>query len=166
MGQPHLKTNPSLHWRMNPLSEKWYLEENPNIKKWCFNYKCENVKITMLYFFSYLLLAAPKQNLGHYCGKCLTHQMLLFIDLNFTCSLVRSPSWELPYAYQSNFGEPPPMGGIIPVGNPVLSMPVGNPVEYTANISIIIALRQDKWSLKKKKKWDHKLFYFNHSTIL
>ena len=41
------------------------------------------------------------------------------------CSLVRNPSWEL-------------------WGNPVLSMPMGNPVEHTANISIIIALTQDK----------------------
>ena len=71
------------------------------------------------------------------------------------------------YAYQPNFGEPPPMGGIIPVENPVLSMPMGVPVEYTANISIIIALMQDKWSIKKKGECeDHKLFYFNHSTIL
>ena len=55
------------------------------------------------------------------------------------------------YAYQPNFGEPPPMVGIIPVGNPVLSMPMGNPVEHTANISIIIALTQDKWSIKKNE---------------
>ena len=52
-----------------------------------------------------------------------------------------SPSWELPYAHPPNFGEPPPMGCTIPVRNPVLSMPVGNPVEYTANFSILIALR-------------------------
>ena len=70
------------------------------------------------------------------------------------------------YAYQLNFGESPPMGGIIPVGNPVLSMPMGNPVEYTANISIIIALMQDKRCINKKRKCeDHKLLYLNHSTI-
>lgn len=52
-----------------------------------------------------------------------------------------SPSWELPYAHPPNFGEPPPMGCTISVRNPVLSMPVGNPVEYTANFPILIALR-------------------------
>ena len=144
MGQPHLKTKPSLHWKMNPLSG----------------------------------IRCPKENLGHHCGKSLTHQMLItavlliFINTIYWLEFHLQPCKEsflgaISYTYQPNFGEPPPMAGIIPVGNPVLSMPMGNTVEYTANISIIIALTQDKWSIKKKRKCeDHKLFYFNHSTIL
>ena len=115
--------------------------------------------------------------MGHHCGKSLTHQMLITALLLI---LINSIYWlefhvqpckesflgAISYAYQPNFGEPPSMGGIIPVRNPVLSMPMGNPVEYTANISIIIALMQDKWSIKKKRKCeDHKLLYLNHSTI-
>ena len=110
--------------------------------------RCENYNVIFLLLSA---ISCPKAEFGALLWKVPHSPDVTIYWLEFNLQPCKESFLGAPLCLPIKFWRASPYGGIIPVGNPVLSMPMGNSVEYTANISIIIALRQDKWSLKKKK---------------
>ena len=132
-------------WEMIPRRKSQYKKMMFQLQMW----RCENYNVIFLLLSA---ISCPKAEFGALLWKVPHSPDVTIYWLEFHLQPCKESFLGAPLCLPIKFWRASPYGGIIPVGNPVLSMPVGNPVEYTANISIIIALRQDKWSLKKKKK--------------